>query len=265
MRMGVRGFKRWLLPMLLVLTAAVLMGAGLQPTNLFYANDYANVLTDETEKLIVESSASLAQQTGAQIVVLTVDTLGGADAADYALKIGREWGIGDDEKNNGLLILLAVQDGEIRVEVGPGLEGALNDAKVGRLIDNYAIEHYQNGDFDTGTRELYNALLSQVMVEYGLEALPGYEPEQEDDEDIIFSVLFFIFIMVIVIIISTRRKPPRGGGTPPFIFYGGGFNNRGGFGGGFGGGSFGGGGGFSGGGFRGGGGSFGGGGAGRKF
>lgn len=260
MGMGVRGFKRWLLPVLLVLTAAVLMGAGLQPTNLFYANDYANVLTDETEKLIVESSASLAQQTGAQIVVLTVDTLGGAEPADFALKIGREWGIGSAEKNNGLLILLAVQDGEIRVEVGPGLEGALNDAKVGRLIDNYALEHYKNGDFDTGTRELYNALLSQVMVEYGLEALPGYEPQQEEDMDM-FSIMFFLFLLVLLIIISSRRNPPRGGGRPPFIFYGGGFNSRGGFGGGgFGGGGFGGGGGFSG-----GGGSFGGGGAGRKF
>ncbi len=226
--------KRWLLPALLALMAIVLMGAGkLKPTSQFYVNDYAKVLSGETQQHMMENSASLDQQTGAQIVVLTVDTLAGVPAADYALSIGREWGIGSKEKNNGLLILLAVNDGEIRVEVGPGLEGALNDAKVGRLIDNYAMAAYKEGDFDTGTRELYNALLSQVMVEYGLEALPGYEAKRESS---VASTLPLILLVLLVVIFSNRRRPPRGGSRrgprPPFFLGGGGFGGSSGFGGG---------------------------------
>lgn len=184
--------------------------------------------------------------------------------------MGRQWGIGDGEKDNGLLLLLAPDDGEIRVEVGRGLEGALNDAKVGRMIDAYALESYKAGDFDAGTRELYSALLSETMVEYGLEALPGYEPRDygEDSREGNFAgALVVFFVMIAVVMLFMRGGRHRGrrhwddddfhGG--PFIggFFGGGFGGGGGF---SGGGGFGGGGGFSG-----GGGGFGGGGSGRSF
>lgn len=135
----------------LLLVAAALCGAAYpSPTSDFFVNDYAGVLSPDTKAYIMEQSASLAQETGAQIVVLTVRSLDGEDPASYALNVGRQWGIGDGEKDNGLLLLLAPDDGEIRVEVGRGLEGALNDAKVGRMIDAYALESYKAGDFDAG-------------------------------------------------------------------------------------------------------------------
>ncbi len=255
----------------LLLVAAALCGAAYpSPTSDFFVNDYAGVLSPDTKAYIMEQSASLAQETGAQIVVLTVRSLDGEDPASYALNVGRQWGIGDGEKDNGLLLLLAPDDGEIRVEVGRGLEGALNDAKVGRMIDAYALESYKAGDFDAGTRELYSALLSETMVEYGLEALPGYEPRDywEDSREGNFAgALVVFFVMIAVVMLFMRGGRHRGrrhwddddfhGG--PFIggFFGGGFGGGGGF---SGGGGFGGGGGFSG-----GGGGFGGGGSGRSF
>lgn len=232
------------------------------PTKSFYANDYADVLSDSTEQDIVSQSASLAKETGAQLVVLTVTTLENEEPAEYALHAGREWGIGDKEKNNGVLILLCPNEGQIYVAVGRGLEGALNDAKVGRMIDHYAIPAYQSKDFDSGTHELYKAVLSTVLEEYGLEGLEGYEeiPEEKDGGSIIIMLIFLALLLLMGGgggMFFGRRRGFRGGFGG---FTGGGFG-----GGGFGGGGFSGGSGFGGGGFSGGGGSFGGGGAGRSF
>lgn len=250
--------------------SVVLLGATYEsPTNEFYVNDFANVLSDETASYIMENSPALEQQTGAQIVVTTVESLDGQEPQDYALTMAREWGIGDSEQDNGVLILLAPTDGEIRIEVGYGLEGAINDAKAGRMIDSYALDYYKQGDFDTGTYELYNAVLSQVMVEYGLEALEGYESETTEEPSVASYLIVIIILAVVLSLFSGKgnggnsgSNGTRGGG-PVFIPFGfGGYNGRGGHGGGgfSGGGGFGGGGGFSG-----GGGGFGGGGSGRSF
>lgn len=260
-----RGKKRKALWALLTVFCCVFsLGASVSPTREFYVNDYANVLSAEHEAYILDRSASLEKETGAQIVVLTVSSLEGKTPQQYALEVGRDWGIGSAEKNNGLLLLLAVEDRQIRVEVGPGLEGALNDAKVGRLIDNYAFSYYQENDFDTGTYELYNALLSVVMQEYGLEGLPGYtDPDEGEDLGLgsLWGVLAILIVVVVIYFLIGRGGSGRGGGR----FYGPGPFMGGGFGGGFKGGGFGGGGFGGGGGFSGGGGGFRGGGAGRGF
>ena len=73
-----------------------------------YVGDYANVLSEETERYIIEQNQALAGATGAQIVIVTVDFLDGMDIEDYAYTIFNDWGIGDAEKNNGLLLLLAI-------------------------------------------------------------------------------------------------------------------------------------------------------------
>lgn len=150
--------------------------ATLEPTPEFFVNDFANVLSENTEAYILEHSASLMQEnTGSNCRSNSYQF-----RRPYSRRIClRDWanlGYWRCRRDNGLLILLAPNDGEIRVEVGYGLEGALNDAKVGRYIDTYALDAYKADDFDAGTLELYKALLSEVMVEYHLEALPGYEP-----------------------------------------------------------------------------------------
>ncbi len=232
-------------------------GAVVKPTDEFYVNDYAEVLSPATRQHIMSKSPSLYKQTGAQIVVLTVKSLEGLSVEEYALTVGREWGIGGKEKNNGLLILLATEDRKIRVEVGYGLEGALNDAKAGRLLDNYALPHLQNNEFDEGIRKLYDAVLSVVMQEYGLEALPGYEDARDIAEgESGLAVIPFILIIIVFIFALSRSRS-----IWPWVFLGGPRGPRNTRGGGFGGSS----GGFGGGGFSGGGGSFGGGGASRGF
>lgn len=218
----------------------------------FYVQDEAGVLSDETYQFIMRTAPALEQQAeGAQIVVLTVPTTGGMDEAEFALERARTLGVGDAEKNNGVLILLVTGDRKVRVEVGYGLEGALPDGKVGRLIDERALDYYKNNDFDRGTLELYKGVLSAVMREYGIEELADYRAEDEPNR--IWEIIGPIVVLVLLLVVFTGRR-----GRGPRMFFFGGPHFHGG--GGFGGGGFGGGGGFSG-----GGGSFGGGGAGRSF
>lgn len=262
--------KRWKfvlsvwLVVLLALCPAALSGCAAEgskypePTQAFFVNDFANVLSPETEQIILNQGAALAQKTDAQVVVLTVNTLDGDPIEEYALNLGREWGIGDEEDNTGVLLLLAVEERETRIEVGYGLEGRLPDSKAGRFLDVYAVPHFRNDDFDTGVRETYQALVNEVYLEFGMEAEadPNYVPidqlqSQEQPLDTVSSVVLAVIALVFVFGFSGLSVIGRRRGWPIFLMMGNHHHHHHG--------------GFGGGGFRGGGGSFGGGGASRGF
>ena len=141
----------------------------------------------------------------------------------------------------GILLLLAVEDRQVRIEVGNGLEGALPDPKTGRILDQYATPDFRNDDFSAGMRKAYRALINEVYIEYGLEPLDEdyvpVSPEEDttDDGDALGAVGTIVLLIIVFALVFGRRHY-RGG--PPFIFFGG---HGGGFGGGSGG-SFGGGG-----------------------
>ena len=238
-----------LLILLILPIACMTVSATPSPTAAFYVNDMAGVLSAEQEKSMVSVAEQLAKQTGAQVAVLTVTTLDGKDINEYALEVARAWGIGDKEKNNGVLILLSTGDREVRVEVGYGLEGCLPDGKTGRLIDTYAIPYYARNDFATGTVQLFHAVMNVVCEEYSIDPASLNVPVMDTAEEEIttFDLIFTLvaFAGMIALIVLTR-------GRILFFFGFGGFG-RGGRGGGGGSHNFG------------GGGSFGGGGAGRRF
>lgn len=245
-----------------------------QPTAQFFVNDFADVLSAQTEQEIVELGRALQQQTGAQAVAVTVPSRGGQSVEDYAIDLANSWGIGQAEEDNGVLILIAVEERKLRVEVGLGLEGALPDGKTGRIMDEYMTPSLRQNDYSTGMLEGYKAVASQIYQEYGIEApeLSGYEASNNQNtgnRQDIPTVLTLISPIALVILLLILRLVSHGRGFPFFWFFGGPRGPRGGggndtFGGGFsggiGGGGFGGGGGFSG-----GGGSFGGGGGSRGF
>jgi len=209
----------------------------------FYVNDYAGILSAETEEAIMKVSVPLAQETGAQIVVVTVDSLEGQDIESYALNLFREWGIGDATKNNGLLLLVSLNDRQSRIEVGYGLEGALNDAKTGRIQDDYLIGHFQEGNYDAGVIGTYLKLAEEVYIEYDLDEATitdqnvYYKPGTEEEEGkltLFHVILIIIGIMLMmldlifnrgritrVVLYMIVRNSGRGGG-------GGGFGGGGG-------------------------------------
>lgn len=229
------------------------------PTNQFFVNDFAGVLSSEAISEMQKKGESLYHKTTAQAVVVTVDNMGGEVIENYAIKLARQWGIGDAEKNNGILLLLAVEEREVRIEVGRGLEGAITDIKSGFIIDTYGIEYLSNNDFSTGLSEIYNAIVNEIYIEYDIEPSDDYTPvDQLEDNEALFEIGRFILIIIIVILamIFSGRRRGRGGPGPHFFFFGGGPRGGGFHGGGFSGG---------GGGFSGGGGGFSGGGSSRGF
>ncbi len=224
------------------------------PTDKFFINDFANIVSDSAENEIYTKNAALFDKTTAQISVITVDSIGGEAIADYALNIGREWGVGDEEKNNGIVLLLALEEREVYIAVGYGLEGALPDSKTGRILDRYGVPYFSEDNFSAGLVAVNNALVNEVYIEYGLSAEEGYIPinqlptEEEAGSPNILGSWAILLVFVLIYLFLFRGRGIIFFGGPPFR------------GGGFGGGSSG---GFGG--FRGGGGSFGGGGAGRGF
>ncbi len=232
----------------------------LAATKEFYINDFANVIDSEDEKDILTKAVALNESTSAQVVVVTIDSLDGKEIADYALEIGREWGVGDKEKNNGIVILLSEGDREIYISVGYGLEGALPDSKTGRIIDIYGLEYLKSNDFSNGVTAIADAVINEVYIEYDLTPSAGYTaidniPQSNSVEASGSKVAVSWAVLIVILIVFALLS--RRGGRMPFIWFIGGPPRFGG------GGGFGSGGGFGG--FSGGGGSFGGGGAGRKF
>lgn len=228
-------------------------------TESFFVNDFANAISEADETAIYSRGVALQNSTTAQAVVVTVETTDGMEISEYALELGREWGVGEAEKDNGIVVVLATQDREVYVAVGYGLEGALPDSKTGRILDVYGMPYFENDNFSAGLSSVYTAIVNEVYIEYGITPeenytpialIPQYEGEQNSGEALRVGISWLVLILIIALYIGVFGR--RGA----FIFFGGPTH--------FGGGNFRGG-GFGGGGFRGGGGSFGGGGAGRRF
>ena len=232
-----------------------------QPTGM--VTDVAKVLDAASLARIESRLTLLRQQTGAEVAVVTLPTLGGREPAEVALAIGRAWGVGakaavgDQTRNAGAVFLLVPrsgdQRGEIRLEVGNGLEGILTDARTGQLLDALIPqlrEQQYGAALDAGTVAIADLVARSMGVSDTSLVQPRAPPRRGFPRG-----LLTLLIIVLWLVINTRGGGRGGGyrrgGMGPFIIGGGGFGGGGGGGGGFGGGGvggFGGGGGFSGGG-----------------
>lgn len=192
-----------------------------KPTPYKYVNDYVGVLDKTAVEKIISVGKELEDKTTAQVVVVVVPSLSGLTVEEYANRLFREWGIGRKEKNNGVLFLVAMNDRKVRIEVGYGLEGAIPDGKAGRILDEYVIPYFKNGEYSKGIYYGYLAIANEVAKEYGLE-LTGTSDLPERGTDI--SGISIIIIVIAFIIFSSivgrggywYRGPrfPRGFGGP---------------------------------------------------
>ena len=98
--------------------------------------DTAHLLPADVKASLSQELAAYSQRTGNQLVVVTLPTLKGYDIADYGYQLGRHWGIGQKDKNNGALLIVDVGDKKVRIEVGYGLEGTLTDAISFQIVHN---------------------------------------------------------------------------------------------------------------------------------
>lgn len=212
-----------------------------------HVNDFAGVMRPEAVQQLEQVLIELQRQTGAEVALATVSTVPDGDVERAAVDLFAQWGIGKKGSDNGVLVLCAVQDRKVRIEVGYGLEAVLPDAVSGRIIREQMVPLFRAGDMSGGLVNGGTAVAQLIAQHAGvtLTTAPQVAPASTTRPDWVF--LFFIVFILFFSVLS-RLGRMRGG-------YGGVYG--GGWGGGFGGGGFGGG-GFGGGGF----GGFGGGGSG---
>ena len=163
-------FFAFLMALALVLSLGVSAYAVVDKSDSFYVADYANVLSADTEQRICDYNGALEQQcNGAQIVVVTVDYLDGMFCDDYAYELFNSWGVGSSEYNNGMLLLLAVQENKAWLAYGLGLNSVLSSDSVNNMLDEFFWEDFDDGKYDDAVNSLFNALLSWYDNNYGSE------------------------------------------------------------------------------------------------
>lgn len=236
--------------------------------------DNAHLLSASTLDTMTRELAALERQTGDQIVVATLSTLSGHDIETYSNTLFRRWALGQKLMNNGVLLLVAPTERQVRIEVGYGLEGVLTDALSAVIINTLILPNFREGKFENGIVEGVAAIkdiLTGSKADFNARVKAHLQIEheklkQQQKQEMITNVAAFIIFVIFVVlpilasIFGTKVGPRRYrwlGIVFVLWFLG---SGRGGFGGGLGGGFGGGSGGF-GGGFGGGGGSSGGGGA----
>lgn len=227
-----------------------------------WVTDLGDMLSDSEERRLSKKLDAYEDTTSTQIVIVTLPSLDGVPESSYAIELGRQWKVGQEGQDNGIVILASRNDRKIFIATGYGLEGAIPDALAGRIIQSVIVPNFRQGRFYEGLSNATDALVLAARGEFT--ALPGSNNEPFLDPDLVRLLIFLAIFMFIIY----SRGGGSGGGKKyrsrrrsdfPVILwgptFGGGHRGGGGFGGGgFGGGGFGG--------FGGGGGSFGGGGAG---
>ncbi len=223
-----------------------------------YVNDYANIITDKEEAELNSILENLHKSNTLEYAIVTVNDLQGKDIESYSLNLAQAV-LGDKEKNNGLLLLVALEEKRYRFEVGRGIEYIFNDAKIGRIGRNYLVPNFQNNEYGKGILEATYAINSIMLGDIDSQYYVSDVQEQDFEKlKLYIWLLFFtiIFLVNFFVILSKKKGKDKyfDAAIGAIILFGGrgrgGFGGSGGFGGGFGG--FGGG-GFGGGGFGGGG------------
>ena len=221
--------------------------------------DQANIMTAQSRTDLETKLKELEDKSGIQLVVATVKSLQGGDVETYANDLFRYWKLGEAQKNNGVLLLVAPAEHKVRIEVGYGLEGTLTDALSSVIISSAIIPRFKAGDFSAGIERGVDGIVS-VLSGDTADWQPKIHVRSDDAPSVINDLLVPLFPMLIFFVIwylmasatgSGSRRAIRQRGRTIFIPYGGptwGSGWRGGFGGGGFGGGFSGGGGSSGGG-----------------
>lgn len=171
--------------------------------------DQAKLLPPATAEELTRLLEQHEKATSNQVVVVTLTSLQGYPIEDYGYQLGRQWGIGQKGRNNGVLLIVAPTERAVRIEVGYGLEGAITDAVSSDIIDTHILPHFRQGDYAQGIVEGTKAILS---------ALAGTYTPMEKKGDPSLLVMFMVLVLFVFAAMflahvapqSMGRRGPRG-------------------------------------------------------
>ena len=175
-----------------------------QPTTEFFVNDFANILSAETKQKIFSMGVAIQQNTTAQLVIVTVPNMDGNYIESYANTFFKKWKIGLSGKNNGILLIYAKEENKIRIEVGYGLEGAINDAKAARILDKYSVIPLKEKKYDLAILDAAKQLQGEIYTEYNIDNTienPDYVPIDPvikiNPIYIVIGIIIFIILVIV--------------------------------------------------------------------
>ena len=230
----------FILALCLFLSLGVSAFAVVDQSESFYVADYSNVLSNDTEQMIINYNGSLEQQCqGAQIVVVTVDYLDGMYSDEYAYQLFNDWGVGSADYNNGMLLLLAIQENKAWLAYGLGLSSLIDSDQVDSLLDKYFWKDFDRGNYDEAVTSLFNALLawydeqydaqvvqSGTSVSSGNEYYTGYSQPSfgERLSHVLGSIIEILVVIAVLSVLFGGGRRGRGAGSwlPWFLL----FNSR---------------------------------------
>jgi uncharacterized protein len=170
-------------------------------------NDLAGVLLGNEAEMLEHKLRAYNDSTSTQIVIVTLPTIGDYESSEVALKILRDWGVGTKGKDNGIIILAAIQDRKIRIETGYGMEGVIPDAIANRIIDESLKPNFRQQQYYRGFDEATDQIISAAAGEY---KSSGKKPGKSGGSNALFLV---IFVIIIILLIMRNRGGGGGGGT----------------------------------------------------
>jgi uncharacterized protein len=169
-------------------------------------NDYTRTLSSAQIQQLEQKLVAFDDSTSTQIVVAIVKSVGDYDVNEYALELGRKWGVGSAGKNNGIVILVALGDRKISIQTGYGLEGVLPDIYAKRIIENDIKPYFKSGDYYAGLESGTDAIIKYTKGEY-----KNDKPKAKGGGGI--SSIFIILVIIVVIIIIVKKGGRGGGGS----------------------------------------------------
>ncbi len=191
--------------------------------------DTAHLLDAGAVQQLDAKLAAFEQASSIQLVVITLPDLQGYEIEEFGYQLGRFWGIGQKDKNNGVLLIVAQAERKVRIEVGYGLEGTLTDALSANIIQTVIVPQFKSGQFSTGIEQGAQAVMAALQGEY------QPQPQRKKSPQSRGSLLIFMLMIIGMMFLRSfgGGGGRRGGLILPGGLGGGGF---GGGGGGFGGG-----------------------------
>lgn len=183
--------------------------------------DQANLLSPQQEADLAARSEALEKQTGRQFVVATVSSLEDRTIEDYGYQLGRHWGIGREQQDDGVILLVAPNEKKVRIETGYGAEGFLPDILAGRIIRDDILPRFREGDMAGGIMAGADAIIRQMSLpaeeaQESVNEAAAQERSRDEGGPGFIPIIFWGMVIVFVLLSFARRAAGRRylGGVP---------------------------------------------------
>ncbi len=174
-------------------------------------NDLALVMSDDERASLESYLVAVSEQTGVQVAILTVDSLEGEAIESYSMRVAEAWKLGQADKDNGALIVVAMEDRAIRIEVGYGIEESLTDVKCGLIIRAVIAPAFRKGEYGAGIIEAARNVVGIATDNAEIVSENVRNPESDNADSGGLGVGAVIFVLFVILMsLGGRRRGRRG-------------------------------------------------------